>query len=123
MAGYDLKIALTLLLLVDSDENDVKRLIDSKQYYSRKIKSEDHIQLIEFVLKTRLSENAKSKVSKSYASVADLVKDLKTYLIQPKSYVAILDQLQRCKQGNRSIEEFGNEIDKLCNDLTTAKFP
>lgn len=121
MATFDLKVALTLLPVVDCDETQINQLIDGIEYYSSTLRNEDQPLLINFVLKTRLSSSAKTKINKSYVSVADLIKDIKNVLIPIKSYTAILDRMLRCRQGNKTIEVFGSEIEKMSNDLSTAQ--
>jgi hypothetical protein len=121
MADFDLKTALSLLPVVDVDENQINQLIDGLQFYSGTLKEKDQGILINFVVKTRLSTKAKLKIKSDYATVSDLIGDIKKYLLPKKSYTAILSQLQRCRQGNRSIEDFGNEIEQLFANPTLTQ--
>ncbi|XP_063538138.1 uncharacterized protein LOC134747443 [Cydia strobilella] len=121
MADFDLKTALSLLPVADVDENQINQLIDGVQFYSSTLKENDQTVLINFVVKTRLSSKAKLKIKNEYVTVTDLISDIKKYLLPKKSYTAILSQLQRCRQGNRSIEDFGNEVEQLFTNLTLTQ--
>lgn len=80
MADFDLKTALSLLPVVDVDENQINQLIDWLQFYSGTLKEKDQTVLINFVVKTRLSSKAKLKIKNEYATVSDLIGDIRKYL-------------------------------------------
>ncbi|XP_050555355.1 uncharacterized protein LOC126911581 [Spodoptera frugiperda] len=119
--SFNLKTAIALLPIMTDKEQDTKRLIDSIQLYSSMINDNTKNLLIEFVLKTRLSEGAKLRLKASYATIDSLVTDMRTYLIQKKSAAAIQSQILNSNQERRSIEQFGNELEKLFVDLTIAQ--
>lgn len=119
--AFDLKTAIALLPIMTDKEQDTKRLIDGIQLYSTMISDNTKNLLIQFVLKTRLSEGAKLRLKATYASIDSLVTDMRTYLIQKKSAAAIQSQILNSNQERRSIEQFGNELEKLFVDLTIAQ--
>ncbi|KAJ8703696.1 hypothetical protein PYW08_016863 [Mythimna loreyi] len=118
---FDLKVACSLIPVMDGVEGTTKRLIDSVEMYADMLDSQGKALLITFVLKSRLSENAKLRVSSSYKNVQDLIDDLRKYLLPKKSFMAIQTQLQNIQQGSRSIEEYGSEVEKLFTELTIAQ--
>lgn len=118
---FDLKTAIALLPVMTGQEHVTKSLIDSIQLYGSMIRDNSHVQLIDFVLKTRLSPSAKLRLKSNYATVSDLIKDMNVHLIQKKSAVAIQHKLQNCRQGHRSIESFGSELEQLFVNLTIAQ--
>ncbi|XP_063893323.1 uncharacterized protein LOC135117650 [Helicoverpa armigera] len=119
--SFNLKTAIALLPVMTGKEQVTLQLIDGIQLYSSMITDNTKNQLIEFVLKTRLSEGAKLRLKSTYRNVESLVIDMRKHLIQKKSAVAIQSQLSTTKQGHRSIENYGNELEKLFVDLTIAQ--
>lgn len=118
---FDLRTACNLIPILDGKEATVKRLIDAVEMYGEMLNSSEKSLLIKFVLKSRLSENAKLRLSDNYSSIEDLVKDLKKHLLTTKSYTAIQSRLLHTKQSWRSIDEFGTELEKLFSELTITQ--
>ncbi|KAK9752544.1 Retrotransposon gag protein [Popillia japonica] len=87
----------------------------------RFIKADDKKHLINFVLKTRTSENAQIRLNKSYDSVDELIKDIRNNFVARKSATTISTQLHQIKQQNKTLSEFGQEIEQLLSDLTLAQ--
>ncbi|KAK9730845.1 Integrase zinc binding domain [Popillia japonica] len=121
MESFSLKTAGSLLPCMDGDENTTKKLIDSITLYADLLKADDKKHLINFVLKTRISENAKIRLNKSYDSVDELIKDIRTNFVARKSATTISTQLHQIKQQNKTLSEFGQEIEQLLSDLTLAQ--
>ncbi|KAL0860129.1 hypothetical protein ABMA27_010436 [Loxostege sticticalis] len=118
---FDLKIAISLLPAMTGQEKVTKQLIDSILLYKSMISTSAENQLIQFVLKTRLSESAKLRLKTNYSSVEALVSDIRKYLLPKKSPESIQSQLYQAKQGRRSIENFGSELEELFVNLTLAQ--
>ncbi|KAL0819960.1 hypothetical protein ABMA28_007957 [Loxostege sticticalis] len=118
---FDLKIAISLLPAMTGQEKVTKQLIDSILLYKSMISTSAENQLIQFVLKTRLSESAKLRLKPNYSSVDALVSDIRKYLLPKKSPESIQSQLYQAKQGRRSIENFGSELEELFVNLTLAQ--
>lgn len=121
MADFDIRTAIALLPVMTGQEQVTKQLIDGIVLYNSMITEKTRNQLIEFVLKTRLSANAKLRLKTSYSSAQDLVSDIQKYLLPKKSPQAIQSQLFRAIQGRRSIESFGSELEELFVNLTIAQ--
>lgn len=120
---FDLKLALSLLpVMTTDDESTVKRLIDGIDYYSSTLtKPQCEQNLINFVLKNRLSQNAKLKLSSSYASVNDLLLDMNSILLPKKSSVALQNKLQSSRQDQKTIDDYGRELSEIFMDLSIAQ--
>lgn len=118
---FNLKEACNLIPIMDDTETTTKRMIDSIEMYASMIDEKSNLLLIKFVLLSRLSENAKLRISGPYTSIGSLIKDLKQHLLTKKSYTAIQARLQSSKQGQRSIEEFGKDIEQLFTDMTISQ--
>lgn len=118
---FDLKTAIALLPVMTDQEHVTKSLIDAIELYSSMILENTHAQLINFVIKTRLSPSAKLRLKNNYSTVQSLLSDMNTHLIQKKSAVSIQYKLQNCRQGHRSIESFGSELEHLFVNLTLAQ--
>lgn len=121
MEKFELKTAISLLPIMTGEESITKQLISNIEMYESMIDESSKIQLINFVLKSRLSESAKLRMSPNYASVAELLRDMRSILLPKKSDTAIQTQLQRIRQNNMSIEEYGKEIEQLFVDLTISQ--
>lgn len=119
--NFDLKTAIALLPIMNGKEEITKQLIESIELYSSMIKNEAQQQLINFVLKTRLSPSAKLRLDTNYTNTSVLIKDMRSKLLQKLSSVTIQSQLQRSKQGHRTIESFGSELESLFVNLTIAQ--
>ncbi|KAF9788853.1 hypothetical protein SFRURICE_018429 [Spodoptera frugiperda] len=74
-----------------------------------------------FVLKSRLSQGAKLKIKCSYSTVTDLINDMRKELLPQKSAPAIQDKLQKCRQNNLNIQDYGKEITEMFVELTIAQ--
>lgn len=121
MSAFDLKTAISLLPVMDDDEDKTRQLIDAIELYSSLISNDSHTSLITFVLKTRLSSSAKLRLDESYPSVKELITAMKSCLLTKKSDTALQNKMMRTKQGNKSIEDFGKELEQLFVDLTIAQ--
>lgn len=121
MAKFDLKTAISLLPVMTGEEDITKKLIDGIDFYKSMIDKESIPALISFVLKTRLSESAKLRMSQSYANCESLISDLKTNFLPKKSSTAVHCSLMNTKQHSLSIDEYGNQIEKLLVDLTISQ--
>ncbi|KAJ8719113.1 hypothetical protein PYW07_016669 [Mythimna separata] len=119
--SFDIKTAISLLPVMNGQEQVTNQLIDGILLYSSLINDASKSQLIEFVLKTRLSPSAKLRLKATYADIDSLIKDIRSYLLPKKSAVALQTQLIRTTQGRRSIEKFGTEIEELFVNLTIAQ--
>ncbi|XP_063367642.1 uncharacterized protein LOC134656055 [Cydia amplana] len=119
--SFDVKTAIALLPVMTGQEDTTKQLIDGIIMYSSIINSETQQVLIEFVLKTRLSSSAKLRLKTSYTSVELLIADMRTFLLPKKSSESIQAQLYRARQGRRTIEAFGAEIEDLFVNLTISQ--
>nr|XP_049695846.1 uncharacterized protein LOC126054357 isoform X1 [Helicoverpa armigera] len=120
-AKFDLKIALQLLPVSTDDEASIKQLIDGIEYYQSELDEPSKKQLMNFTLKSRLSQAAKLKLSSKYDSIEELIKDLKLHLLPKKSATAIQRRMQNTKQNNLSIDEFAKEITEMFVELTIAQ--
>ncbi|XP_048003324.1 uncharacterized protein LOC125239724 [Leguminivora glycinivorella] len=118
---FDLKSACSLIPLMDGTEETTKRLIDAVDMYSGMLNEIGKKSLITFVLKGRLSESAKLRVSATYLTVEQLISDLRNSLLPKKSFTAIHSRLQNISQGWRSIDQYGSEIEKLFSELTITQ--
>lgn len=118
---FDLKTAVSLLPVMDDTENVTKQLISSIEMYNSMLDDSTKQFLVQFVLKTRLSESAKLRLSQSYASVDLLINDMKKHLLTKKSFTALQSQLLRCTQNQKSIEDYGKEIEQLFVELTISQ--
>lgn len=122
MSTFDLKTALNLLPCMTDTEANTKQLIDNVEYYNSLLDKDVCKQnLINFVLKSRLSQAAKLRLNSSYASVDDLITDMRKELLPRKSATAISSKLEHIKQNNLSISDFGNQLSELFVDLTISQ--
>lgn len=118
---FDLKAACDLIPVMDDSGKNTKRIIDAIEMYADMLEEKNIPLLIKFVLKSRLSENAKLRLSDNYHSVTDLIKDLKLHLLPKKSFTAIQTKLQNISQGWKTIDQFGTDIEKLMTELTISQ--
>ncbi|CAH2083624.1 unnamed protein product [Euphydryas editha] len=121
MAKFDLKTAVSLIPVMDGSEDMTKRIIDSIDLYSSMIEATEQSSLINFVLKTRLTESAKLRLEKTYTSCSILIADIRKHLLTTKSSTALHSQLFTCSQGSRSIEEYGKSLEELFTQLTVSQ--
>lgn len=121
MSAFDLKVALSLLPLMTDEEANTKQLIDNIDYYASTLTSSDCKLLIDFVLKSRLSQGAKLQLKSSYSSVSELTSDMKNVLLPKKSATAIQEKLTHMRQNDLSVRDFGKQISELFIDLTISQ--
>lgn len=122
MSSFDLKTALNLLPVMTNEESNTKQLIENIEYYNSILKESSCKQnLINFVLKSRLSQEAKIKLNAKYDTVDELINDMRSVLLCKKAATAIQNKLQRIKQNESSIADYGKDITELFIDLTIAQ--
>lgn len=118
---FDLKTACGLIPVLDNKEDTTKRLIDAVEMYADMLNSAGQQLLIKFVVKGRLSENAKLRVNDTYSSVGDMITDFRKKLLTTKSFTAIHNQIQSLNQGFRSIDDYGSQLEKLLTELNISQ--
>lgn len=122
MNSFDLKTALSLLPIMTNDESNTKQLIDNILYYDSLLTEEVCKQnLINFVLKSRLSQEAKLRLKSKYETVRELINDMRNVLLSKKGATAISDKLNRIRQNDLSIIDYGKEITDLFVSLTVSQ--
>lgn len=123
MESFNLKVALSLLPLMTNDnECSLKQLIDNIEYYSSLLAGDEcKKKLVQFVLKSRLSQHAKLQLQTDYASVHDLISDMRTVLLPQKSPFAIQNKINQLKQNDLSVQDYGNQLSELFVDLTVSQ--
>lgn len=118
---FDLRTACSLIPVMNSNENNIKSIIDAVEMYADMLSEPGKKLLITFVLKSRLSENAKLRMSNDYTSTNDFVRDLRETLLPKKSFTAIQSRLQNITQGWHTIDQYGTELEKLFTNLTISQ--
>lgn len=122
MENFELKTASVLIPVMDGKEETTEKIIDGIEMYDSCLKTSDSKKLlISFVLKTRLTKSAKLKLKSEYASVDNLVEDIKTYLLTKKSANSLLSQINNLSQHNMTIAEYGAKLEDLFIGLTIAQ--
>ncbi|XP_072932532.1 uncharacterized protein [Epargyreus clarus] len=122
MDTFDLKTAMSLLDRMTDEEANTKQLIDNIEYYSSILKSDTcKAKLIQFVLKSRLSQAAKLRLDSNYSTVSGLIKDMRIHLLTQKSAPAIQSKLQMSKQNDLTIHDYGKEITEMFTELTISQ--
>lgn len=118
---FNLKTAVSLLPKMTGDEEVTSDLISAIELYDSMLADGDKATLINFVLKTRLTNGAKMRLATSYTSIELLLEDMRKYLLTRKSDTALQSRLQKARQGERSVTEFAQEIEKLFVELTISQ--
>lgn len=121
MSKFCLKTATTLLPIMNGSEEVTKQLIDSIELYDTLLDAESKTSLIQYVLKTRLSQNAKLRLKTTYATTTDLIRDIKKHFLTVRSAAALSQQLINSKQAGKSIDDFGINIESLLTQLTISQ--
>lgn len=121
MEKFQLRTAVALLPVMNSDEEITKGLISAIELYSSMIEKDDEQLLVNFVLKTRLSESAKLRLQQSYSSCDELLKEMRLHLLTKKSSNAVHAEMVNCEQKLSSIDEFGKKMEQLFVDLTISQ--
>lgn len=118
---FDLRTASNLLPVMDGTENSTKQLIDTLQWYDSILEETGKKLLISFVLKTRISQNAKIRLNQNYNTTEELVNDLRKHFLTQKSASSLSVKLNNARQNGQSVEEFGKSIESLFVNLTIAQ--
>lgn len=121
MSAFDLKMAVSLLPMMDDTEEKTTQLIDAIDLYHGMLNEDSKPLLVSFILKTRLTRSAKIRLSNTYDSVDSLLDDMKKHLLTRKSDTALQAQLTRARQGGKNIENFGKELEELFVNLTISQ--
>lgn len=100
---FNLKTAASLLPRMDGTEETTKNLIDGIELYDAFLDEAGKKSLTNYVLKVRLSCNAKIRLRGEYATNKALVADLKALFLTKKSAGALSARLHGVGKGvNRS---------------------
>lgn len=121
MAEFDVRTATSLLPTMTGEEAVTTKLIDSLEFYSSNLLKDHEQLLINFVLKTRLSESAKLRLNSRYNTCAEFISDMKKHLLTKQSATALQVEMMRTKQGSLSIDEFGNKLENLFVKLAISQ--
>lgn len=121
MSGFDLKVATSLLPVMDDSESVTLKLIEAAEFYESMLNETGKSVLIKFILKTRISNNAKLRLKPSYENLDSLINDIKKHLLTKKSGTALQAKLFAAKQGDNSIAEFGKNLEDIFVNLTISQ--
>lgn len=118
---FDLKVALNLLPVMNDEIANTRQLVDGIDYYSSVLDTKFHSKLINFVLKSRLSQGAKLRLASNYDSVSQLLTEMKRILLPQKSANSLQKQLLNLRQDELSIDDFGKKLSEMFVDLTISQ--
>lgn len=118
---FDLRTASSLLSPMDGTEDATNQLIDAIQLYNELLDADGKKLLITYVLKVKLSQSAKMRLDKTYATVEMLLSDMKKHLLTKKSATALATELHSIRQEGKSIDDFAKNIEELFFNLTLAQ--
>lgn len=121
MEKFNFKTAVSMLPLMTGDEQVTRNLMDAIELYSSALDDQGKSMLIKFVLKTRLTQNAKLRLLESYDSCDELLSDMRNHLLTKTSDTAIHNELVQIKQNSSSLDDYGSKIEKLFVDLTISQ--
>lgn len=121
MANFDFKTAVSLLPVMTGNESVTLSLIDAIELYSPTLNDQGNTMLINFVLKTRLNQSAKLRLSDSYSNCESLISDMRTHLLTKKSSTSIHNELVQIRQNGMSLDQYGSKIEQLFVDLTVSQ--
>lgn len=122
MTHFDLKVAVGLIPILDDSEDKTLQVIDAIDLYQSMLAdNNDKKNLINFVLKTRLTKNSKLRLNNEYDTVDKLLEDIRKHLLTPKSDIALQTKLNRMRQGDKSLEQYGRELEDLFVNLTITQ--
>lgn len=121
MAEFDVKTAASLLPAMTGEEDVTKKLIDALEFYRQTLNDSQEQLLINFVLKTRLSESAKLRLNSSYKTCTELILDMKKHLLTKQSATALQVEMMKTRQGCSTIEDFGKKLEDLFVKLTISQ--
>lgn len=118
---FDLRTASSLLPVMDGTEIVTKRLIEAIELYDSLLDEQGKVLLTTYVLKARLTPSAKIRLKTEYRSNADLVRDISAYCLTKQSASSLSHKLNNARQGGKSIDEFGKEVEDLLVNLTISQ--
>lgn len=118
---FCLKTATSLLPKMSDSETVTQELIDAIEFYNSMLGDDGKQFLINFILKCRISSGAKLRLSATYTSIESLIRDMRMHLLTKKSDTSLQQQMLNERQGDRSIREYGSEIERLLIDLTISQ--
>lgn len=121
MAEFNITTATSLLPKLDGTEESVQNLVDAIEMYDELLNNASKATLVSFVLKTRLDQASKLRLNATYAESKALILDIKKFLLTKKSATSLTSQLNSSKQNNKTINEFGKEIEELFVNLTISQ--
>ncbi|KAL3281661.1 hypothetical protein HHI36_004867 [Cryptolaemus montrouzieri] len=98
----------------------IRQLINAIELCDECLNADGKKFLTTYVLKTRSSQNATLRLD-SYASNADLVKDMRSKLLTKHSATAFSVEFHNAKQNSKSVNEIGRMIEALMVDLTISQ--
>ncbi len=122
MAGkFDLRTAASLLPAMDGSENGTKLLVDAIELYDSLLDNDGEKLLTLYVLKTRLTQSAKIRLKDEYDNNQLLIADIKTHFLTKRSATTLSSKLSNARQGSKSLDEFGKNVEELLVDLTITQ--
>lgn len=117
--AFDMKEATALVQYYDGKHEETEAFIEAIELLDELTAPEHKNTMIKFI-KTRIRGKARDTISSETTTVAQLKAKLKEKFSTKLSSDAILAKLKACKQGNRKLEDFTEQIENLSRQLSRA---
>lgn len=124
MASFDIQIALKVIPEFQGDTKDLNNFLNLVEFVHDDLKdATEKGKLIKFILRTRLSEKVKNKLSivtppTDFTSLRNVLQDI--FRVN-KTPLKIQSELAKLSQGNRTVKDFASHIEDLVSQLNSLQ--
>lgn len=115
---FDLKSATALVQNFSGNYEDAEAFIEALELLNEMTPAEHKDVMVKFI-KTRITGKAKQALPSNVTTVEQIIAKIKEKFSAKPSKV-LLAKLKTCKQGNRKLEDFTNQLEELTRQLSKA---
>lgn len=124
MATFDIATTLKVIPEFQGDPKNLNNFLNLIEFLYDDLKdATEKSKLIKFILKTRLAEKVKNKLSITQAptDLVTLKKTLQDIFKSGKTPLKIQSELAKVSQGNRPVKDFADQIEDLVSQLNSMQ--
>lgn len=119
MASFDIKTASHIIPDFDGESDKILDFLSAVKYYNDTLSEASKVLLMNFVINIKVKGKAKNSISgQNIKTYAELHKALSDRFECRKTVATLTQELAQSKQGNSSVTEYAEKIEKLSYELS-----
>lgn len=119
MASFDLSTAIKIVPEFTGNRNELSNFISLVEMIDETLKAEEKPKLIKFIIKARISDKVKNKLSsvETPITILELKTTLENSFPSNKTTLSLHTELSKIKQGNLQTKNYAEKIENITAEL------